>query len=477
MTHVFSILTKFQLDQINLAIMMRFMQYHKCLEIGRFILSAVCVFLISAFTLVVPVQAAPEKQQNTFNVFEFRVEGNSAMSSALIEEALYPYLGEQKSIQDVEKARAALEKVYQDQGYLTVSVSIPEQNVNEGVVQLDVLEGKVDRLKIKDSKYNSLAEIKSRTPEFAEGSVPHFPTAEKELATLNRNQNRQVTPVLRPGKTPGKVEVELQVQDKLPFHGSVELNDRYSYNTTRTRLNMSARYDNLWQKDHSLGINMQVTPEDTNQVKVFSATYSVPRDNGDYIAAYGVISDSDIAFAGNANVVGNGYIAGLRYIHPLPAVEGFYHSFTAGADYKVFNESQYLSSITQYTPISYLSFSGAYDMTFSQPSSQVQLTTTLNFAPRGMGNETSEFNGKNITREPNYAYLKADLKYTQKWSYDWATVARLSAQFTNKALITPEQFAIGGADSVRGYTESTSLGDGGILGSLELRTPDRKSVV
>jgi hypothetical protein len=28
------------------------------------------------------------------------------------------------------------------------------------------------------------------------------------------------------------------------------------------------------------------------------------------------------------NVVGNGYIAGARYIHPLPLVENFYHSLT-----------------------------------------------------------------------------------------------------------------------------------------------------
>jgi hemolysin activation/secretion protein len=37
--------------------------------------------------------------------------------------------------------------------------------------------------------------------------------------------------------------------------------------------------------------------------------------------------------------------------------------------------------------------------------------------------------------------------------------------------LNSEQFAGGGASTVRGYLESTVLGDNGIVGTLELRTP------
>ncbi|HEY0562368.1 MAG TPA: POTRA domain-containing protein, partial [Methylophilus sp.] len=259
-----------------------------------------------------------EEKQPSFNVFEFKVDGNTVLSKGNIEQAVYGYLGESKTIADVEQARSALEKAYQDAGYLTVSVSIPQQEVDAGIVTLKVTEGAVEKLRVVDSKYSSLAEIKSRVGEFSEGKVPHFPTAQQQLGTVNRGQNRVVTPVLRPGKSPGKVEIDLQVQDKLPLHGSLELNDRYSPNTTETRLNGAIRYENLWQKDHSLGLSFQVSPQDLSEVKVLSGTYVIPRMNGDYFAAYGVISDSDIAAVGDVNVVGNGYIVGARYIHPLP---------------------------------------------------------------------------------------------------------------------------------------------------------------
>ena len=411
----------------------------------------------------------------SFNVFEFKVDGNTVLDKGKIEEAVYPFLGETKTIEDVEKARLALEKKYQDAGYLTVSVSIPQQEVDSGVVKLLVTEGTVERLRVTDSKYTSLAEVKSRVAEFAEGKVPHFPTAQQQLTTVNRGQNRQVTPVLRAGKSPGKVEVDLKVQDQLPLHGSLELNDKYSPNTTETRLNGSLRYENLWQKDHSIGISFQLSPEDLNEVKVVSSTYVIPRMNGDYFAAYGVISKSDIAAVGDVNVIGNGYIAGARYIHPLPLVENYYHSLTAGADYKDFKESvSLLGSDGFKTPISYIAFSLGYDGSYQAQSSQTQMNFTLNLAPRSLGNKEQEFAEKRYLAKPNYAYIRADLKHTQKLPLDWSLQARLSGQVANDPLISAEQFTIGGVDSVRGYLESSALGDNGVSANLELRTPQFK---
>ena len=39
-------------------------------------------------------------------------------------------------------------------------------------------------------------------------------------------------------------------------------------------------------------------------------------------------------------------------------------------------------------------------------------------------------------------------------------------------MITNEQFAVGGVDDVRGYLEAEKLGDNGVGGTIELRSPD-----
>jgi len=419
-----------------------------------------------------PVDTKQTKEKTVFNVMEFRVEGNTVLPLTKIEESVYPFLGEAKTVEDVELARAALEKAFHDSGYLTVFVNIPEQDVGKGIVTLNVLEGKVERLRVVGSQYYSLGKTKERISEFEEGKVPYFPQVQKQLAAINTNPDRQVAPVLRPGKTPGKVEVDLKVQDKLPFHGGIELNNRYSANTSETRFNASARYANLWQLDHSLGINFQVTPENTDEVKVFSGTYVIPTRTGDYWAAYAVVSDSNVSAVGDINVVGKGNIFGLRYIHPLPVLAGYSHSVTAGVDYKDFKENTLiLGSDIANTPIKYMPFSLAYDGTWFSKGSTTQLGLVTTFSIRGLGNREDEFRDKRFGAQSDFANLRISLKHTQQMYKEWQLIGRVAGMVSNDPMIANEQFVAGGADSVRGYLESNSFGDQGAHGSIELRTP------
>ncbi len=420
-------------------------------------------------------------QEAGFDILEYVVEGNTVLPTMRIEEAVYPSLGEKKTIQDVEAARTALEKAYHDGGYLSVFVDIPEQEVAGGTVRLRVTEGKVERLRVSGARYYALGRIKAKTPDLAEGSVPYFPAVQKQLASVNQGSDRRVTPVMRPGRSPGKVEVELKVDDKPPLHGNVELNDRYSTNTTQTRLNASVRYDNLWQKEHSLSLSVQTAPEKTSESKVLSATYVMPTEAGNYLAAYGVISESDVAVVGDVNVIGNGKIAGLRYIVPLRARPGYFHSLTLGADYKDFDETvTLLGSDSTNTPISYLPLSLGYEGTLQGQASQTKLTTTLNFSLRGLVDDTvecsagvflNEFACKRYLGKANYAYLRLDLKHTHQFAAGWNLQGKLAAQVASGPLISSEQFAAGGVDSVRGYSESAAAGDDGLIGGVELRLP------
>ncbi|MEI9896427.1 MAG: hypothetical protein WDN28_21835 [Chthoniobacter sp.] len=95
----------------------------------------------------------------------------------------------------------------------------------------------------------------------------------RDIVALNQWPDRRITPVLRAGVEPGTVDIDLQVKDSLPLHGSVELNNRYSPNTTELRVNGAVSYNNLWQKGHAAGVSFQVAPEDVDNAKVLSAYY------------------------------------------------------------------------------------------------------------------------------------------------------------------------------------------------------------
>lgn len=420
--------------------------------------------------------AAAWAQTTRFDVLEYRVEGTNLLPALAVERAVYPHMGEQKSLADVEKARDALEKAYHASGYLTVLVTIPQQKVDSGVVKLAVTEAPVDRLRVVDARYFLPSDIKAGVPELAEGKVPNFQDMQTELTALNRSPDRRITPVLRPGKTPGTVEVDLKVQDELPMHGNVELNDRYSQDTSRTRLSANLRWDNLWNKQHSVGLTLQTSPADVNENKVFSANYTVPLNGGDLLALYGVKSDSDVSAVGTLSVVGRGTILGLRYIRPLPGSETLFHSASFGVDYKDFDQAVVLVDSGGFnTPIKYLPFTLGWDATWVEPGGTTKLGLSFNFHLQGLVGEEQDFANKRYQGRPAYAYLKGHASRDWKLHKDYGLGVRASWQLAGQALISNEQFAIGGVDTVRGYLESAALGDRGLALSLEGKSPNLAS--
>ncbi len=421
-------------------------------------------------------QGQATQQEAHFDLLELRVKGNTVLERNQLERTVYPFLGPKKNIDTVEQARTALENLYHAKGYQTVTVDIPEQNVENGVVYLQVIEGKVSRLRVKDSRYFLLGNIKAGVPELAEGKVPNLPIMQKQLAAVDsQSADRKVTPILRAGETPGTLEVDLKVKDELPLHGSIALNGRNTSSTSRLRLVTSLHYDNLWQKFHSASLMYQVSPENNEEVDVWAGTYAMPLFNSDArLAFYAVSSSSNaqIASAGALSVVGIGSIYGVRLVNPLPSQNDFFHSLTVGLDYKDFKENLSLQGADdQITPITYLPFMLQYSGSLSGKESLLSFNAGVNFSIRGLGNDQKEFENKRFNARSNYVYLTAGINFNHDLPWGMEFASRFSGQISDSPLISNEQFSLGGMQSIRGYFETQALADDGFIGSLELRSP------
>jgi hemolysin activation/secretion protein len=430
-----------------------------------------------------PAAPAPVK---SFPVLEYRVEGNTLMRTIDIERAVMPYLGEGKSIKDVEGARQSLEKIYHDHGYQTVLVNIPQQEVSSGVVRLAVVEAPVGQMQIKGSRYHSLEVINATVPQLQGGVVPNFNEVQKELAQVNHTEDLHVTPVLRASTTPGQVDVDLNVQDELPLHATLEVNNRYSANTAHIRLIGEVSYDNLFQRDQSMSLQYQVAPEHPDEAEIWSLSYVIPTQSGLVWALYAVRSDSNIAAVGDLDVIGNGSIYGLRLIDPLPSMSpNFYHNFTAGIDYKDFKQDVALQgSDTLASPAKYPPFTLQYTATWlgsvdaayrTAATTAARSSTTLDlgmsFLVRGLGTDAEQFSVKRYGAGPSYFIFHPSLQRQQILPGSFSLAVKVDGQLASGPLISNEQYGAGGVDSVRGYTESERLGDNGLRGSIELRTP------
>jgi hemolysin activation/secretion protein len=396
------------------------------------------------------------------------------LSQVEIGEAVYPFLGPDRTPADVEQARAALEKAYKDKGFQTVVVQIPLQQVRRGIVLLQVVENKVGRLRVKGARFFNLEDIKRKAPSLAEGTVPNFNDVTRDIVALNSLPDRRVTPSLRPGVEPGTVDIDLTVKDKFPLHGNVEVNNRASADTTDLRLNASMSYNNLWQLGHSVGASAQVSPQDFSEVQVYTGYYIArfPRLDWLSLMVNGTKQNTNVSTLGGVAVAGRGEVIGARAMVTLPPRQDFYHSLNFGLDYKHFQQLANLGAGTAFdTPTTYYPVSASYTASWVGKKATTDLTAGLTFGFRGMGEDRAEFANSRFRADSNFIYLRGDLSHTHDLPVGFEAFAKVQGQLSDQALISSEQISGGGLGTVRGYLEAELVGDNGVFGSLELRTP------
>lgn len=223
-----------------------------------------------ALALLLPHIASAQAERKV-NINEYIVRGNTVLDARSIEKAVYPFLGPERSLSDIEKARDALQEVYNAQGYQSVYVDLPEQAVADGVVFFQVTETKVGRVRVVGAEHYSPLAIRDGVPSLQEGQVPDFSKAQAELAELNRGASRQVMPMVKEGRVPGTMDVDLRVDDKSPWSASVGLNYDYSADTSKLRGMVTLGHDNLWQSGHTFSLTYFTAPRDMQDAKVWSA--------------------------------------------------------------------------------------------------------------------------------------------------------------------------------------------------------------
>jgi hemolysin activation/secretion protein len=416
----------------------------------------------------------------TFAVMEYRVLGNTSLPSIDVERAVYPFLGPQRAMKDIEAARAELEKTYHDKGFGTVFVDIPEQSVEDGIVRLHVTEGRLRKVTVSGERYFSGREIKSQLPSAQQGTITNLPQLQKELLALNtQTPDRAVVPVLRAGPVPGTVDLDLKVQDHLPFHGSVELNNQQTPDTKPLRTLATLSYDDLFGSLDHFGLQYQGSPQAHSQVEVGVLSY-VARVSARGLLSFSFIdSDSNVATLGTLGVIGKGKIYGLHYTQMLqtspatadsPATS---HSVTFGADYKDMKQSILTAPESSLnTPIAYINWSASYNASIRTRAQQWGFDLTGNFGIHGLANRTQDFANKRFNASPDYFYLRSDASVLSNLPWHFSGLIRLSGQYSAEPLINNEQFVVGGVDTVRGYLEAENLGDLGAHATVQLNSPE-----
>jgi hemolysin activation/secretion protein len=203
---------------------------------------------------------APESRKPTIDVRGYLVEGNTALPVAEFN-FLTNYIGE-VDFAHIREGLGKLQLRYRDLGFPTISVTLPQQKLTNGIVRVKVIEGKISDIVVTGNGYYSAENIRRALPSLTTNILINTKWFQPELDRANLSQDRQIYPVIAPGLEPGTTELTLKVKDEFPLHGHMEINDYSTPNTPLLRLDTALQYDNLWQRDHQVGIDYNFSPQE-----------------------------------------------------------------------------------------------------------------------------------------------------------------------------------------------------------------------
>ena len=227
---------------------------------------------------------APESRKPTLEVRGYLIEGNTVLPPHEFG-MLSNYTG-QVDFARVREGLGKLQLRYRDLGFPTISVTLPQQKLTNGIVRVKVIEGKISDIVVTGNGYYSAENIRRALPSLTTNILINTKWFQPELDRANLNQDRQIYPVIEPGLEPGTTALTLKVKDQLPLHGHMEINDYSTPNTPLLRLDTALQYDNLWQRDHQVGIDYNFSPQqmksgnynfyDEPMVASYSGYYRLP---------------------------------------------------------------------------------------------------------------------------------------------------------------------------------------------------------
>src|SRR5262249_26515753 len=140
-------------------------------------------------------------------------------------------------------------------------VAIPQQQITNATVRLDVFEGRLVQIEVVGNRYFSSNNIMRALPSLHTNLILNGTLFQAELDRANANQDRQIFPHIEPGAEPNTTDLILKVKDRLPLHAKIDFNNQNTAGTPDFRLDSSAVYNNLWQLEHSLGLQYTFSPQ------------------------------------------------------------------------------------------------------------------------------------------------------------------------------------------------------------------------
>lgn len=420
----------------------------------------------------------PASSNPSFAIRGFNIKGENPLNAGKTSQVLAPFLRTDATIDTLQKATSALESALREAGYGLHKVALPPQEVGE-TVTLEIVKFAIGQLVVTGNQHFGEANILASLPELREGASPNFKRLAVQTSLANDNPSKQISIALKESVEADKIDATVQVRDSRPWFGATSLSNNGNASSGKDRFTVSGGYNNLWDRDHQAVVAYTTSLQRSSAVSQWGFNYKIP-----FYLAHGTLglsaTKSDVlgSFA-TFTSTGAGQTKGINYTvtHEPDGGRRSYLSFSL--DDRLFGAAL-INGVAvgvdrRSRPLA-VSYSVKNESDAAQWSYNLDLSTNW---VSGKGNNSAAYRseysnpvtGQGISNSA-FRILRAGYQYSSQFDKSWLWSLRSQLQWSNTALISGEQIGLGGVSSLRGAPDRAISGDGGLLSSLEITSPE-----
>lgn len=409
-----------------------------------------------------------------FNISAFDIKGDNPLSAEESARILARFVVPNATLVTLQKATATYEEALKARGYPLHRVSLPPQNLG-GKVTLIIVKFVIGKVTVQGNSYFTTDNIVASVPELKAGTAPNFTTLAVQTAISNENPGKQMQVSLKESEEADKIDVKLMVKETKPWNVSVGLSNTGSEATGQDRLTVIGNHANVFGRDHQFSTAYTTSIARTSDVKQLGLNYRIPLYAQGGVLGVSYTQSDVVGSFGTFNSTGAGQTYGINYSHYLAPVGGWRTYLSAAFEQKRFNASQ-INGIVAPGQVDRKSQPLTLGYTAKVESDAAVWGFNTELAMNLGGGTSSDLTAYRAEDprigQANWRALRGGANYMSALKKGWLWGWRGQYQYSKNALISGEQFGIGGATSVRGTTERPISGDSGVSVSFELTSPE-----
>lgn len=414
------------------------------------------------------IQAQPNDSNNVrILVNGVKVSGNQLFDQALLESLASDLIGGRHNFAEIDAAVAKITHYYRDRGYLIARAYLPVQDLKDGIIQINILEGQLGQPRINNGAKVTDSAIAGYFNRLKSGAA--LEAGEVDRAVLLVGDLAGVggaRATLQPGASVGTSDLIVEVGPGQKYLADVELDNYGSYYTGKNRLGGAVAFNSPFALGDQFTVRALASDDDMQYGRI---SYQVPISNNGLKLG---LAYSDMHYTlgkqyADNNFHGTASSASAFATYPFVRSQGvnLYGTFTY--EQKDLHDVNADTIDKKVRLINFGLTGNRQDGFFGGGFNTIEtslIVGNLTMDPTSLSQDQS-----GAKTDGGFEKLNMNLSRLQRLTDRDALSISLSFQQANKNLNSSEKFYLGGVNGVRAMPQSEAGGDEGWMMNVELR--------